>query len=278
MFQFSIASYSFHRALAAGKQDIFSYITDSKKLGAAQLDPWNGHLAAIGEEDAVIRAGRDPENAQFSSISDEYVTRVRAAADEAGLPFVCLAIDGAHIYEPEPEKRQQNRASAYRWLDVAEKLGATQVRIDAGGPGDMPDEIFEIIIDGYNDLIKRAGDKGITVLVENHWGPTHYPDNVVKLMNTIDGLGYLFDSNNWADGYQERGWELCIPYTDAVHIKTFEFDANGNDPTVDIPRVVRMLQDAGYDDVWGIESVPLDGDEYGAITKTAALIERSLKK
>jgi sugar phosphate isomerase/epimerase len=276
MFQFSIASYSFHRALAAGKQDIFSYITDSKKLGAAQLDPWNGHLAAVGQEDAVIRAGQDPENARFSSLSDDYVARVRAAADDAGLPFVCLAVDGAHIYEADPAKRRQNRASAYRWLDVAHKLGATQVRIDAGGPGNMPDEVFEIIIDGYNDIIKRAGDKGIQVLVENHWGPTHYPENVVKLLEHIDGLGLLFDSNNWADGYQERGWELCAPYAKAVHIKTFEFDADGNDPTVDIPRVVRMLANAGYNDVWGIESVPRDGDEYGAIIKTAALIEKSL--
>ena len=112
MFQFSIASYSFHRALAAGKQDIFSYITDSKKLGAAQLDPWNGHLAAIGEEDAVIRAGRDPGNARFSSISDEYVTRVRAAADEAGLPFVCLAIDGEVI----------NCSTMYHWSGTMIKI------------------------------------------------------------------------------------------------------------------------------------------------------------
>jgi sugar phosphate isomerase/epimerase len=276
MFQFSIASFSFHRLLASGQQDMFGYIADSKRLGAAQLDPWNAHLSAIKDEDTVIRGGRDPENARFSAQSDSYLARVKAAADEAGLPFGCLAVDGAHIYEPEPEKRRANRASAYRWLEVAEKLGAAQVRIDAGGPADMPDPVFEIIIDGYNDLIQRAGEKGLQVLVENHWGPTQHPENVVRLLETIKGLGLLFDSNNWAEGKQQQGWELCARYAQAVHIKTFAFDEQGNDPTVDIPQVVRRLVSAGYQGVWGIESVPQDGDEYGAITKTAALIQRSL--
>lgn len=276
MFKFSIASFSFHRTLAAGKQDMFRYIADSKALGAAQLDPWNAHLSAIKDEDSVIRGGRDPENAQFSAQSDDYLAQVKAAANEAGLPFGCLAVDGAHIYESEAEKRRANRAAAYRWLEVAEKLGARQVRIDAGGPEDMPDEIFEIIVTGYQDIIQRANDKGIEVLVENHWGPTTIPANVVRLLAAVDGLGLLFDSNNWAAGMQQQGWEMCAPYARSVHIKTFEFDENGSDPTVDIPKVVRMLVAAGYDDVWGIESVPRDGDEYGAIQKTAALIERSL--
>src|SRR5690606_12103975 len=195
MFKFSIASYSFHRTLAAGKQDMFGYIADSKALGAAQLDPWNGHLSTIKDEDSVIRGGRDPENAQFSAQSDSYLAQVKAAADEAGLPFGCLAVDGAHIYEPEAEKRRINRAAAYRWLEVAEKLGARQIRIDAGGPEDMPDEIFEIIVAGYQDIIRRANDKGIEVLVENHWGPTKIPANVVRLLQAVDGLGLLFDSN-----------------------------------------------------------------------------------
>ena len=43
--ELSICSYSFHRLLAAGKQDIVRYIADCKELGCTQLDPWNGHLS-----------------------------------------------------------------------------------------------------------------------------------------------------------------------------------------------------------------------------------------
>ncbi|MBZ0304014.1 MAG: sugar phosphate isomerase/epimerase [Anaerolineae bacterium] len=276
MLKFSIASFSFHRLLADGKQDMFGYIADSKRLGAVQLDPWNAHLSALQDEDAVIRGGRDPENAQFSAQNDDYLVRVKAAAEAVGLPFGCLAVDGAHIYESDAEKRRSNRAAAYRWLEVAEKLGAQQVRIDAGGPEDMPDDVFEIIVAGYDDVIRRAGNKGIEVLVENHWGPTKFPDHVIKLLDAVKGLSLLFDTNNWAEGHQQEGWQRCARYARSVHVKTFAFDAAGNDPTVDIPQVIQILVEAGYDGVWGIESVPRDGDEIGAVRKTAALIERTL--
>ena len=40
----SIFSYSFHRTLAAGKQDIFKFITDCKELGVNNIELWSGHF------------------------------------------------------------------------------------------------------------------------------------------------------------------------------------------------------------------------------------------
>ncbi|MBI5092881.1 MAG: TIM barrel protein [Candidatus Hydrogenedentes bacterium] len=273
---FGICSFSYHRLLAAGKQDIFKYIEDCKKVHATQLDPWNAHLAPVKDGDAVLKAGADPENAQLSPQDEDYLKRVKVAADYVGLPFGCIAVDGAHIYEPTEEARRGNRALAYRWLDVGERLGARQVRIDAGGPAEMPDDIFAIIVEGYNDLVARGRERGIEILMENHWGPSQIPENVVKILEAVDGLGLLFDTNNWAPGMQERGWELCAKYAKASHIKTFEFDENGDEPSVDIPRVMNLLLDEGYDESWGIESCPTDGDEYAGVEKTISLMKRVL--
>jgi sugar phosphate isomerase/epimerase len=274
---FSVASYSFHRLLWDGKQDMFKYIDDSKDLGMVQLDAWNGHLAPlIAETDALKSSSTDWNQAQFSTAGLEYIAQVRTTSDAAKQPFGCLAIDGAHIYEPTLEARAVNRAAAYRWLDAAARLGAKQVRVDSGGTPDFPDEQFEIVVDGFNDIIRRAGEHGIEIVIENHWGASHIPENVVKMLEAIDGLALLFDTNNFAKGTQERGWELCPKYARSVHIKTFEFDDAGNDPTVDIPRVIKLLIETGYNGVWGIESVPRNGDEYGAVKQTMALIERSI--
>jgi len=260
--------------LAAGKQDIFKYITDCKELGATQLEPWNAHL------ETVLKAGEDPENVQLSLQETArlkgYLERVKRAAKDAGLPFGCIAVDGAHIYEPTPEARQTNRALAYKWLEVAEKLRARQVRIDAGGPEDMPDDVFRTIVDGYQDLVARGHEKGIEILMENHWGPSKIPENVVKIMEAVDGLGLLFDTNNWAPGMQERGWHMCARYAKATHVKTFSFDEKGYEPSVDIPKAMNSLVDAGYDGCWGIESCPKDGDEYEGVRKTITLMKRVL--
>jgi len=278
--EFRICSYSFHGLLAAGKQDMFKYITDCKELGTIELEPWNAHLTPLKDLEAVFKAGADPENAQLS-LQDtarlkDYLDRVKRAAEDAGLPFGCIAVDGAHIYEPTPEARQANRALAYKWLEVAEKLGARQVRIDAGGPEEMPDDVFRIIVDGYQDLVARAHENGMEMLMENHWGASRIPENVVKIMEAVDGLGLLLDTNNFPPGMQEKGWHMCARYTKATHIKTFSFDEEGYEASADIPKAMNILMDAGYDGCWGIESCPKDGDEYEGIRKTITLMKRVL--
>ena len=275
--EFSIASYSFHLLLRDGKQDMFKYITDCKEFGCAYLDPWNGHLASLVQESDAIKAGTDPLQVKFSPNGIDYAKRVKAAAESAGLPFSCLAIDGAHIYEPTPEQRAINRAASHRWLEIAVILGAEYMRIDTGGDTSMTNEQFDVIVAGYNDLIKRARDAGVKIILENHWGASRSAENVVKLLKAIDGLALLFDTNNFLPENLEQSWLLCAPYARSVHIKTFEFDENGSDPTVDIPKAIRILIEAGYKGCWGIESSPRDGDEYGAIPKTMALIKRSVE-
>jgi sugar phosphate isomerase/epimerase len=276
--QLAICSFSFHRLLAAGKQDMFKYITDCKELGCTQLDPWNAHLADLKKGDDVLHVGHNPGTGKLGAADDEYVGRVKAAADKAKMPFGCIAVDGAHIYEEDVEKRKANRAVAYRWLDIAKRLGAKQVRIDAGGPEDMPDSSFAVIKEGYRDLIDRAKPAGIKILFENHWGPTKHPRNVLRLLESIDGLGYLFDTNNWAEGERDEGRTKCAKYADSLHIKTFEFDAKGNETTADLDGVFKLLKQTGYKGAWGIESVPKDGDEYAGVKKTIALIRRNVKE
>ncbi len=270
----SICSFSFHRLLAEGRQDIFRYITDCKELGCTQLDPWNAHLAPLKQADEVLHAGRNPDAAKIDAADDAYIERVRAAAERTGMPFGCIAADGAHVYEADPQRRDANRRIAYRWLAIAHKLGAEQVRIDAGGPEEMPDDVFAVIKDGYRDLIDRGRDLGIRVLFENHWGPTKHPANVLKLLEHLEALGYLFDTRNWAPDEKQQGREQCAKYADAVHVKTLHFDENGDEPDEDIGGAIRLLLDSGYDGAWGVESVPRECDEYEGVRKTIALIRR----
>ncbi|MEM7534755.1 MAG: hypothetical protein AAF639_21430, partial [Chloroflexota bacterium] len=83
--KYSICSYSFHRS---SDMDIFDNITWNKEHGFDLLDPWMKHMA-----DGYV----DTE------AGHEFLTKVKAAAEEVGLPFGCVAVDGAHIYEPTAE-------------------------------------------------------------------------------------------------------------------------------------------------------------------------------
>ncbi|AZN41363.1 sugar phosphate isomerase/epimerase family protein [Paenibacillus albus] len=273
----SICSFSFHRLLAAGQQDIFQYIKDCKELGCTQLDPWNAHLAQLNHGADALHAGANPDQSQhLKAVDDEFLERVKLAADEAGLPFGCIAVDGAHIYEESEEARISNRQRAYRWIDIAEKLGASSIRIDAGGPPQWTEEVFDIVVEGYKDIIARAEKAGVKVVVENHWGPTVDPDNTVKLLVAVPGLGLLLDSWNWAHGKQADGWLKCAKYATATHIKTFRFTEDGQELTQNVPAFCKLLLANGFQGTWGVESVPADGNEIEGARKTIQLIERSI--
>jgi len=274
--QLSICSYSFHRALAAGEQDIFKYITDCKELGCTQLDPWNGHLAQLKDGDEVFQAGHDPKNAELSAQDDDYIQRVKAAGDAVGLPFGCIAVDGAHVYDEDPAMRRVYRQRAYRWIEIASMLGAQQIRLDSGGTGEMPEPMFEIIADGFRDLVARARAANLEVVLENHWGASQVPENVVRIIGAVPCLGLLFDTNNWAAGRQEDGWHSCAKYAKITHIKTFAVSDELVESSCDLPKAIGLLVESGYSGCWGVESCPRDGDEYGAARKTIQLIRHAL--
>ena len=274
--ELSICSYSFHRMLEAGQQDVFQYINDCHDIGCTQLDLWNGHLPSLLDGESRSPSSFTLADTKLPLAEVDYLARIKATADEAGLPFGCLAVDGAHIYEASPEAWRANQIKAYRWLNIAERLGAQQIRIDSGGPPEMPEDVLEIIVAGYNDLIPRARDKGMEVVIENHWGASRVPENVVRILESVSGLGLLFDTGNWPEAMREKGWEMCARYARATHIKTYAFDAEGNETTVDIPRAMHMLQETGYQGSWGIESVPREGDEIEAARKSVALVRRVL--
>jgi sugar phosphate isomerase/epimerase len=268
----SICSYSFHQLLRDGKQDMFGYIRDCKALGVTHLEPWNGHFTAPG-----IEAGQPPVLSNPAHL--EYLQKIKQAADAANLPFGCIAVDGAHIYEEDERARQVNKKRAAQWLEVAAYLGVKQVRVDSGYQGEVwPEDIFNTIVAGYQELITEARTKGLEIIIENHWGPSQHPEQLVKLLKAVDGLGLLFDTHNWAKGKQQQGWDTCAKYAKAVHIKTFSFDEEGNDPLVDLHKAISQLIQTGYGGIWGIESVPETGGEVEAARKTIVLLKRVLSE
>src|SRR5207247_8613553 len=121
---------------------------------------------------------------------DGYLAKVKEAAKRAELPLGLIAVDGGHVHEPTAEAREVKRKNAYKWIEIARTLGAGQIRLDAGGSAAMPEEEFEIILAGFEDLKKRCRDAGLELVMENHFGASVMPDNVVRICQR-GGIGLL---------------------------------------------------------------------------------------
>ena len=59
-----------------------------------------------------------------------------------------------------------------------------------------------------------------------------------------------------------------------LHLKTFAFDAKGEEATIDLKPAFDLLKAARYAGAWGVESVPRDGDEWQGARKTIELIRK----
>ena len=269
-----ICSFAFHRTWAAKKMDFAGLISTCKELGCTTLDPWNAHLNEPTTGDDTVRAGSNPQDARLGTPSDAHVATLVKLVKAGGLPVGCVAIDGGHVYEADATKNALNRERAHRWIDISGKLGASHVRIDAGGPEDMPAPILAEIVAGYRDVIAHAKKYNIRVLVENHWGPTIIPENVNRLLDAVDGLGLLFDTNNWKKERQFDAWKLCAHRSEVVHVKTFAIGDDLIDPEIDLRDAFALLRKHAFNGIWCVESVPKDGDEIAAARRTLNLIRR----
>lgn len=226
-------SYSFNKMQESGEIDLFGYLESCRyrfRLDTADL--WNGTLR---------------------SLDDDYLKAVRNALDERQLTLVNLAVDGAHVWEDDPEKREQNYKNALAHLEAAEKLGAKTVRIDAGGGREQTEwteEQFAYIVEHYQEYAKRALAGGYRVGPENHWGPEDMPENMKKLCEAVDSpaFGVLLHAGRWRGPSADDGDRLVAPWVMHTHLAR-------NLGLEGIAEKMLMLRQVGYEGVYGIELV-----------------------
>lgn len=223
----SIASYSFHGMFNEGKIDLFGYLESLK---------YRYHVD-----------GADIWNIMLASYEEDYLRKLREAMDERGLHLANLCVDGAHVWEEDPELRERNYRNALNNLRAAEILGAQTVRIDMGGHAlEMTDEQFEYTVKRYREYAKRAEENGYKVGPENHWGTSRVPENIRKLVEAVDSpaFGILLHMENW-DVDKENGDRLCAKYAFHTHF-----------PAWVLPRYeekIRWLMEAGYTGHYSVE-------------------------
>ena len=117
--------------------------------------------------------------------------------------------------------------------------------------------------------------------MENHGG---FSSNGVWLSGVMDlvdhpRVGTLPDFGNFSisqtekyDNYQ--GVEELMPYAKGVSAKTYDFDRNGDETTLDYSRLLEIVLDSGYSGHIGIEYEGSEMSESDGIRATKALLVR----
>jgi len=263
LFQISLAQWSLHRELYAAK-------LTNMDFPAAAKDRFGIHAVEYVNSFWKDKA-RDAA----------YVGELRKRCDDLGVRSVLIMCDGeGHLGDPDAVKRAKAVENHHQWVEAAKALGCHSIRVNAHSVG-PPEEQQKLAADGLRRLCEFADDQGINVIVENHGGLS---SNGAWLAGTIRLAGHprcgtLPDFGNFRISEKEsydryQGVAEMMPWARGVSAKSYDFDAEGNETTIDYRRMLRLVLDAGYRGNIGIEYEGSRLSEAEGIAATKRLLER----
>jgi sugar phosphate isomerase/epimerase len=241
-FKISLAEWSLHKALMAGT------ITN--------LD-----FPRISREQYGIE-GAEFVNQFFKDKAhdSEYLKDLKSRATDHGVTCVLIMIDDeGDMSASEKEERSKAVENHKKWVDAAAALGCHSIRINTGehySPTDVG-----AVAEACSALNDYGLEHKIGIICENHGGPSSNPAALIALMKAVGSpnFGTLPDFGNFpkADGKYAidiySAIEQMMPYAKGVSAKSYDFDDQGNETTLDFPRIMKIVKQAGYHGFVGIE-------------------------
>ena len=278
-FKMSLAQWSFNKSFRSGGISPYEFARLASELGFEGLEYVNQlYPDVMDSEDktAAIAA---------------FVEKNNALAAQYKLQNVLIMIDSeGDLASSDENKRSEAVANHKLWIDAANQMGCNAVRLNLYGESDPEKWVANSIL-SLTDLADYAADKSINVIVENHG---RLSSNVPVLMKVINGTGKsncgtLPDFGNFCiaeEGYGSLFDGSCKEFYDpykgvsemivkafGVSAKSYNFDKEGNETTLDYNRLLKIVKDAGYTGFVGVE---YEGDrlsEDEGIIATKTLLE-----
>lgn len=221
-----------------------------------------------------------------------YLAEMNKRAGDLNVKQLLIMIDGeGGLAELDDAARKEAVTNHHKWVDAAKTLGCHSIRVNAFGTSHDPVALHTAAVDGLGSLASYAQSADINVIVENHGGYSsdgQWLSGVIKEINMAN-CGTLPDFGNFCirrkDGDQGgsaclleydryKGVEELIVYAKGVSAKSFDFDDQGNETTIDFSRMIDIVKKSAYSGHIGIEYEGTRLSEPEGILATKKLLER----
>jgi sugar phosphate isomerase/epimerase len=181
-------------------------------------------------------------------VTEEFLIKVRRHAFLRGVPISGTAV-GNTFTLPKGKKRDEQIAYVKKWIDYAQTLGTSHIRVFAGEAGKLERaETFALVREAMEECCDYAGAKGIFLGLENHGGIVAVADAVLDLVKAIKSpwFGINLDTGNFVTDDPYGDLARCAPYAVNVQWKT-EIQKRGQaKEPADVGRLVQILRAAKY--------------------------------
>lgn len=221
----------------------------------------------------------------FKSTKLQYISELRNLSVNEEIDNVLIMVDGeGALGDTDTKNRNQAVENHFKWIETAKYLGCQTIRVNARGDG-TEEEVAKAAIEGLGSLSERAAKDGINVVVENHGGYSSNGQWMSDVIRQVDmpNCGTLPDFGNFNISRDEtydryKGIKELMEYAKGVSAKTYDFDQDGNETTMDFERILKIVKQANYRGYIGIEYEGNNLSEEEGIMATKKLLERIGRK
>ena len=279
--EISLAEWSLHRTIRAGKIDHLDFPAVAKKdYNISAVEYVNGLFG--GTKMDFKEAGKN----------STYLNELLKRSKDAGVFNHLLMVDDeGPLALPDDKVRLQAIDDHKKWIEAAKLLGCLTVRVNLHGDG-TPEAKKTASIDSLSRLGDFAKSMNLNIVVENHGHESSngvWIADVMKQVNrtnvgTLPDFGNFCLSEDWGttqgkckDYYDRyKGVKEMIPFAKGVSAKTYDFDSNGEQPKMDYKRLIEIVKGSGFKGYIGVEFEGDTQSEEEGIRKTKLLLEKYL--
>lgn len=262
-FKISLAQWSLHKAFFSKKIDVLDFPVVAKNdYGVDAVEYVNQFFKDKAKD-------------------NEFLKELKKRAGDHGVKSQLIMIDQeGPLASPDDAKRNEAVENHYKWVEAAKFLGCHSIRVNLQG-ADVADAWKKAAVQGLGKLAEFGSKHDINVIVENHGSFSSNGKLLAEVIKEVNNkrCGTLPDFGNFKisetesyDRYQ--GVKELLPFAKGVSAKTFDFDAQGNETTIDYVKMLKLVKASGYRGYIGIE---YEGDrmpEEEGIRATKKLLEK----
>jgi len=262
-FRISLAEWSLHQALFAKMMDNLEFPVRAKRdFGITAVEYVSTFFNDL-EQDPV------------------YLKELKRITDYHGVTNVLIMVDGeGELGAGTAEARNKTIENHKKWIDAARFLGCHSIRVNAGGPGDRETLAGNVVL-GLTGLGNYGRSQGINVIVENHGGFSSDGTWLRRVIETVNmpNVGTLPDFGNFRISEEQEydrylGVRELMPFAKGVSAKSYDFDNQGNETTIDYARMLKIVKRSGYRSFIGVEYEGGKYTEDEGIMLTKRLLEK----
>jgi len=239
-FRSGLVAYSYQKALAAKTMTYEDLIKIAVETGTDGIDLTSYWLPA----------GTPAE-------VDKYLLSLRRLAWKNRVEIYSVGTR-VQLAQTTADGRDKQLTDVKRWVDVAQLLGASHIRVFGGNQ--PKDTTMDQAIDFAATTLKAAADisgaKGIFLGVEDDGGITLHAQETVEIVKRANHpyAGMNLDIGNFRPPKVYEQIEMAVPHAVSTHFKTTVADDEGGGRSpFDWDRVMKLLVAGGYRGYVGLE-------------------------